>query len=204
MATSDADIMGSNDSLTSTLQSNWRMLLIAGIAVTVLGLVATLAPFLVGISIALLVGVLLVGSAVFHFIGAFRGRGWKGFVWQIALGVVTLIAGAAVLLNPMFGLMTLTLLVIGYLLASGVVEVVMGIQLRGERYWGLSIVSGLIGIALAVMLWIGFPSTALWAVGVLFGVNLLVTGGSMIALALGARGLATPSDAEPATGVGGV
>ncbi|MFC4360317.1 HdeD family acid-resistance protein [Halobium salinum] len=203
MATSEADMPESTESLTNTLQSNWRMFLVAGVVIAAFGVFAMLSPLLTGISIALLVGLLLVGSAVLHFVGAFRGQGWRGFVWQVVLGVVTLIAGGAVLLNPAFGLATLTLLVIGYLLATGVVEVVMGLQLRGEKYWVWTVASGVVGIALAAMLWLGFPTTALWAVGVLFGANLLVTGTSMVALALGARSL-TETTTEPAAGVGGV
>jgi uncharacterized membrane protein HdeD (DUF308 family) len=190
--------------LSNTLQSKWKWLLVAGVAVSVLGFVAMVSPFLTGISVTVLVGWVLIGGAVLQFVGAFRGRGWKGFLWQVALGTLSLIAGVAVLLNPVFALATLTLLVIGYLLASGVVEIVMGFRLRGEAYWAWSVASGVIGVALAVLLWLGFPTTALWAVGVLFGVNLLSTGLSMVMLAFGARGLTTPSPTESASEVGGV
>jgi uncharacterized membrane protein HdeD (DUF308 family) len=159
-----------------------------------MGLVATFAPFLTGISIASLVGVLLVVGGALQLVGALRGEGWRGFVWQIVLGGLSLIAGLTVFLNPLLGLVTLTLLVIAYLVASGVVEVVMGLKLRGEPNWAWTIASGVIGILLGVMLWVGFPSTALWAVGVLFGVNLLVSGVSMVALALGARSYSRATD----------
>jgi uncharacterized membrane protein HdeD (DUF308 family) len=194
----------SNESLGSSLQSNWRLLLISGIIVAIFGLFAAIAPFLTGLSITTLVGVLLIGGGLIQVVGAFRGEGWRGFVWQIALGVVTLVAGFGVFLNPLFGLMTLTLLVIGYLFATGVVEIVMGLRLRGEKNWMWTVVSGVIGIFLALLLWAGFPSTALWAVGLLFGVNLFVTGASMVALALGARSLSKSVDTGAAPGVGGV
>jgi uncharacterized membrane protein HdeD (DUF308 family) len=203
-STSTSPAGNADGSFGSSLQSNWRPLLVAGVVVALLGLFATLAPFLTGLSITTLVGVLLIAGGVIQIIGAFRGTGWRGFVWQIAVGAITLFAGLAVFLNPLFGLMTLTLLVIGYLLASGVVEIVMGLRLRGERNSLWTLASGAIGITLALLLWVGFPSTALWAVGVMFGVNLLVTGASMVALALGARSLSDPVDTGAAPGVGGV
>lgn len=193
-----------NMDLSNTLQGNWRPLLYAGIILAAIGLVATLAPFLTGISITMLVGTLLVIGGLFHFVGAFRGQGWGGFVWQILLGGIGVVAGLVVLSNPIFGLLTLTLTVIGYLFASGVVEIVMGYRIQGEKNWVWSIVSGVIGIALGAMLWAGFPSTAIWAVGLLFGINLLVTGISMVAVALGGRTLDESTESGRVSGAGGV
>lgn len=190
--------------LSNTLRDNWRPLLYAGLLLAATGLIATLAPFFTGLSITMLVGALLVVGGLFHFVGAFKGQGWTGFVWQTLLGGIGVVAGAIVLLNPVFGLLTLTLAVIGYLLASGLVEIVMGLRLRGEKNWFWSVASGVIGIALGVMLWAGFPSTAIWAVGVLFGINLLVTGTSMVALALGGRSLSEAEDSSQVAGAGGV
>lgn len=193
-----------NVTLSNTLQGNWRPLLYAGIVLSVIGLIAIVAPFLTGISIAMLVGALLVVGGLFHFVGAFKGQGWAGFVWQILLGAIGVVAGLVILFNPLFGLLTLTLVVIGYLFASGVVEILMGYRLRGEKNWFWSVVSGVLGIALAVLLWSGFPSTALWAVGLLFGINLFLTGTSMVAIALGGRTADEPTESGPVAGAGGV
>ena len=193
-SSSESAVTGSEGALSDELQSRWQLLLVAGVVIALMGLVATFAPFLTGISIASLVGVLLIVGGTLQLVGALRGEGWRGFVWQIVLGGLSLVAGITVFLNPLLGLVTLTLLVIAYLVASGVVEVVMGLKLRGEPNWAWTIASGVIGILLGAMLWVGFPSTALWAVGVLFGVNLLISGISMIALALGARGYSRAAD----------
>jgi uncharacterized membrane protein HdeD (DUF308 family) len=202
--TTGGDVPPTDATISNTLLDNWRPLLGAGVVLAVLGLIAMLAPFVTGVSLTFLVGGLLLVAGVLHFVGAVRTEGWRGRIWQVALGVVTLVAGAVVLLNPVFGLMTLTLLVIAYLLVSGAVEVVMGIRLRGEKNWLWTVASGAIGILLGVLLWAGFPTTALWAVGVLFGANLFVSGASMVALALGVRSVSTEPDTEPVTGVGGV
>lgn len=193
-----------DSSLETTLGTSWGWLLAAGVIIAILGLIAIFAPFVTGISLTLLVGVLLIVGGIFNFIGAFRSQGWGGFVWQIVLGAIGVIAGVALFFDPVLGLVTLTLLVIAYLFVSGIVEIVMGIRLRGERNWAVSIVSGAIGILLAALLWIGFPSTAAWAVGVLFGVNLLVSGISMAILALGARSASKSMEIEQPAGAGGV
>ncbi|KAB1185167.1 MULTISPECIES: HdeD family acid-resistance protein [Haloferax] len=202
--TTDSPTSGSAESMPNTVQTNWRWLVVAGAVIALIGVLAMFAPFVTGVSLSLLIGLFLIATGILDFVGIFRARRWTGAVWQLILGVVTLAAGVILLLNPVFGLVTLTLLVIAYLLVSGVIQTVMGFRLRGEPNWFLAIVSGVIGILLAVMLWAGFPSTALWAVGLLFGVNLLVNGVSMALLAYSARNMTIPAEMEQAAEAGGI
>jgi hypothetical protein len=68
---------------------------------------------------------------------------------------------------------------------------------RGNDGWRWLLASGVVSLLLAVLLRVGSPSTAVWAVGVLFGVNLLTTGVTLIALGMATRQTAeegTPAD----------
>jgi len=47
--------------------------------------------------------------------------------------------------------------------------------------------SGLIDIVLAALLFAGLPGTALWALGVVIGINMVFGGWSLIAMSLSAR-----------------
>ncbi len=44
--------------------------------------------------------------------------------------------------------------------------------------------SGILGFLLGFIIWRGWPVSGVWAVGILIGVDLLVTGCSMVALAM--------------------
>jgi uncharacterized membrane protein HdeD (DUF308 family) len=152
---------------------------VGGGLLVLLGLLAVLAPFFAGIALAIVLGAVLVFGALVHVAAAFSAGSLLGIVWQLLLGVVYGTVGVLVLVNPLLGLTTLTLLVIAFFAVEGVVQlgwaVVGG---KGSRLWlGLS---GAISLLLAAVLWVGFPVTALLAVGVLFGVDLLVTGGALI------------------------
>jgi uncharacterized membrane protein HdeD (DUF308 family) len=48
-------------------------------------------------------------------------------------------------------------------------------------------VSGIIDLVLAAIIFFGLPETALWALGLLVGINLLFGGSALIAMALAAR-----------------
>lgn len=169
------------------LEASWRSLEMAGGVIALLGVLGILFSYVTGLSISLLLGGLLVVGALIHVAHAIRARGGKGFVWQAILAIVYAFAGVSLLANPTIGLATLTILLITYFLVSGIVETVMGIRLRGEpsRVWVVA--SGVLSIVLAVLLWAGFPGTANWAVGLLFGISMLSTGISMFMVGRGAH-----------------
>nr|WP_233274655.1 HdeD family acid-resistance protein [Haladaptatus cibarius] len=174
------------DVVSSTAETSWRASMGAGAIIAVVGVLAILSPFVAGVSLSILLGALLVVGALVHVAHAFSG-GWKRFFIQGLLAVVYAIAGIALLSNPVIGLTTLTILLVAFLLAEGILEIVMGFQARSEKGWAALVVSGVLALAVAGLIWAGFPTSALWAVGLLFGVNLLVSGVSMMFMAQGSR-----------------
>lgn len=178
------------------LRQNWRSLLIGGTIIAILGVLAMLTPFATGVALSILLGALFVVGALVHVAHAFSAQGWTGAVWEGILALVYGLAGIALLANPVVGLATLTVLLIAYFVASGAVEIVMGLRLRDQPRWLWLLVSGSLSLVLAVLLWLGFPSTAAWAVGFLVGLNLLSTGLTMIGVALTGRKAATPSETD--------
>lgn len=186
------------------LRESWRYLMGAGIVIAILGVLAIFAPFVTGVGLSILLGAFLVVGGIVHFAHAFSARGWTGSLWQIVLAIVYAVAGISLLVNPVFGLTTLTILLIIYLLVDGVAEIIVGLQSRSEPRWGWLVASGVISLVLAGLLWAGFPSTALWAIGLLFGISLLSTGISMVAIAYGVRKLPESVEPEMPAGAGGV
>ncbi len=180
-----------------TLQKGWRTLALAGGAVALLGVVAIAFPLATGLSVSVALGVLLVVGGVVHGVHAFSARGWSGALWQLALGVVSVFAGLALVVNPILGLATLTLLAIAYLAVEGVAELAASVRMSGEegRLWIAA--SGAISLVLAALLWLGFPATAAWAIGLLVGLSLLSTGLSMALVAVAGRGLEDVTPAAP-------
>ena len=167
------------------VQDSWRELEIGGVVIALLGVLAILFPFVTGVSLSILLGALLVLGALVHVAHAFRAPGWKGFVGQVLLAIVYAFAGISLLANPVLGLATLTLLLITYLVVSGIVETAVGLRVRDQPAWGWIVLSGVLSIVLGVLLWLGFPSTAAWALGLVVGINLLSTGISMFMLGRG-------------------
>lgn len=175
-------------------QIEYRSSVVSGVLIALLGLLAIAFPFVTGLSIAVLLGALLVIGGLVHVAHAFSQRRLAQAVWQVVLGVLYGIAGITFLANPVVGLATLTLLAIAFFLVDGLVEIIWALQGRAHRGWTWLLLSGIVSILLAGLLWTGFPSSALWAVGVLLGVNLLFTGVSIVVYGRTTRETTRPTE----------
>jgi len=180
---------------TYTLKHGWRTLAIAGGVVALVGMVAIALPFVAGISLALGLGALLIVAGVVHAAHAITARGWTGSFWQLVLAVVSVVAGALVLVNPFVGLASLTLLLVAYLLVDGITELWMARRMDDQPGRATVAFSGVISLVLAALLWSAFPADVLWAIGLLVGISLVMTGLSMAAVAYAGRN----AEDEPTT-----
>jgi uncharacterized membrane protein HdeD (DUF308 family) len=78
---------------------------------------------------------------------------------------------------------------IAFFIVEGAVSIMFALDHKRELsgQWGWMLVSGIIDLALAMMIFAGLPSTAAWALGLLVGINMIFGGAAMIAMALHAR-----------------
>lgn len=189
--------------LESVVRDSGRALMAVGGLLAVLGVLGVIFPVFSSLTVGVFFGAALVVAGFAHVAHAFSAPGWQGALGELLLAVVFLVAGIALLANPVLALTSLTLLLIAYLVAEGVALLYFAWALRAERSWIWSVASGVLSFLIAGLLWLGFPSTAAWALGLLVGVNLLATGVSMFVVGYAASKTAEttpPSAARPGTG----
>ena len=156
-----------------------------------LGIFAIAEPYAAGLGVTLLVGWLLVFGAVAHFFAAFKGHGAKHVILQVVVGLVYLIGGLYFLTHTIMGVSTLTLLLSGVIVAEGVLEMVAYFRLKSVHGASWLLINGIVTLLLGGLIWFHWPSSSVWAIGTLVGVNLLMTGISRLMLGLAARKLAS-------------
>jgi uncharacterized membrane protein HdeD (DUF308 family) len=167
--------------------SGW--LIVAAILFIVLGAFAIVEPAVAGLGVALLVGWLLIFGGVSHLVSAFEGGGARRVLFQILAGVVFLFGGYYLLSHPLLALGTLTLLLAAVILVEGVCELVTYFRLRDEPASGWMLANGILALVLGGMIWLQWPSSSVWAIGTLVGVNLLFTGITRLMVGLTGRRL---------------
>jgi uncharacterized membrane protein HdeD (DUF308 family) len=163
--------------------------LAAAVLFIILGIFAIIEPGVAGLGVTLLVGWLLIFGAVSHFIAAFKGGGAKQVIFQVLIGILYLVGGLYFLTHTIMGVGTLTLLLAGIILAEGVLEIIAYFRLKGEGASGWVLFNGIITLLLGALIWFHWPSSSVWAIGTLVGVNLLMTGVTRLMFGLAARKL---------------
>jgi uncharacterized membrane protein HdeD (DUF308 family) len=163
--------------------------LVAAVLFIVLGIFSIIEPGIAGLRVTLLVGWLLVFGAGAHFIAAFKGGGAKQVIFQVLVGIVYLIGGLYFLTHTIMGLGTLTLLLAAIILAEGVVELIAYFRMRSHGASGWLLANGIITLLLGGLIWFHWPSSSIWAIALLVGVNLLMTGISRLMFGLATRRL---------------
>jgi uncharacterized membrane protein HdeD (DUF308 family) len=161
----------------------------AAVLFIVLGIFSIVEPGIAGLAVTLLVGWLLLFGCVAHFISAFKGGGAKQVIFQVLLGILYLIGGLYFLTHPIMGVGTLTLLLAAIILAEGVLELIAYFRLRGHGASGWLLLNAIITLLLGGFIWFHWPSSSVWAIGILVGVDLLMTGISRLMFGLAARKL---------------
>jgi uncharacterized membrane protein HdeD (DUF308 family) len=174
---------GSTGSVKSRSEPGRGWQIVFGALLIGLGVVAVLMPAVAALATALLFGWLLVLSGGFEIAYALRTRSHEGFGWKLAGGLLTLALGIALLVMPVAGVASLALLVGGFLLLGGMTRFMLAWRMRPRRGWGWVMFDGLLSIALAVLIVVGWPPSSLAIIGLLTGFTLISNGVWRIALA---------------------
>jgi uncharacterized membrane protein HdeD (DUF308 family) len=178
----------SEDSLDSQLalriKQNAGLATGMGILVLVAGILALSTPAVAGLSVAMLVGFMLIMGGVGQLYFAYEsGSG----IWAYIAAALTVLAGGFLAFNPAVAATTLSIFLLVYFLASGVVEVLLALKMKPIDGWVWTLITGLLSIVLGVMIWSQFPLSGLVAIGVLLGIKLCFSGLTLIMLGAGAR-----------------
>jgi uncharacterized membrane protein HdeD (DUF308 family) len=159
---------------------------IFGIIAIILGVFAMLAPGLTGISVAMLVGMIVLIAGIVRIIWAIQAGSLGKGLLMFAIGGLTLLCGIALVANPLFASGVLTIMLAVYFIVDGIAEIAAAVRLRPMTGWGWMLFGGIVSIWLGIMIWGQFPLSGAWAIGILLGIKLffvgliMITGGSAV------------------------
>jgi uncharacterized membrane protein HdeD (DUF308 family) len=184
---SQADIDSAIASAYAQIRENWGWFLALGIVFVVAGIAAIAFPFISTIAAKIALGWILLISGVLTIVHSFSSPRWRGFLLGLLVGILYLVAGGWLAFFPLTGIITLTILLAALFIVEGVLEAIMAFRVRPHEGWGWLLLSGVVAVAVGVLIGMNLPSSAVWAIGLLTGINLLSTGISFIAIALAGR-----------------
>jgi uncharacterized membrane protein HdeD (DUF308 family) len=157
--------------------------MVLGIALIVLGVLLLISPAAVGGAVVKLVSLVLVVTGVIQLIQGLRSGRMGHTVISSLLGAGVAGLGVLVWLNPQLGSGFLTALLMIFFVVNGLWKLSTAIRYRNVRGWAWLLLSGLISLVFVYLLWRQWPLSGAWAIGVLVGLDLLLSGLAMVVLA---------------------
>jgi uncharacterized membrane protein HdeD (DUF308 family) len=165
--------------------STWSI--VWGVLLIVFGMLAIAAPFLAAVAVNGIIAWLIVFSGVVHIVLAFHSHGAGSVIWKLLVGLAYICFGAYLIMHPLIGVATLTLLLASLFLIEGILNIILFFKMRSLRGSSWMLVDGIITLLLGLMIYVQWPSSTAWAIGVLVGVSMIMSGISRVMLTLAAR-----------------
>jgi uncharacterized membrane protein HdeD (DUF308 family) len=189
MSTNQANIADIQRAMNRALRRHWVLYLIEGIVLLVLGAIAIILPPLGTLAATILFGWVFLVSGVVGLFTSFWMRQAPGFWWSLISAVLGVAVGFWLLAMPVSGAISLTLLLIAFFFVEGIASIMFALDHKRELsgQWGWMLVSGVVDLVLGVVILAGLPGTAVWAIGVLVGINMVFGGVALTMMALHAR-----------------
>jgi uncharacterized membrane protein HdeD (DUF308 family) len=183
------DISKLRSGMSAAVREHWKAFLFEGIVLVILGLAAMILPPLASLAVTILLGWMFLISGVAGLVMTLWARKMPGFWWSLISAALAIGAGIILLAQPVQGAFTLTIVVGAYFLAEGVATIMYALEHQRElsERWSWMLIAGIMDLLIAGVIITGLPGSALWAVGLLVGINLLFGGASLIGMALAAR-----------------
>ena len=171
------------------MQRHWGLLVFEGVLLVVLGFMAMVLPPLASLAVTLTLGWLFLISGIAGFVLSFMARALPGFWWSLLSAVISIGAGILLIGWPVQGTVSLTIVLGVFFLMEGVATIMYAIEHRSNLSdrWGWMVAAGVLDVVIAGMIIAGLPGSALWAIGLLVGINLMFGGAALIGLGLAAR-----------------
>ena len=171
--------LGSN--LTSEIKSRAGWGVFLGIVMVALGVLLIVYPLFAATVTTIFIGSILLIAGVVDIALALRAHKAGTFFLRLLLGVVYGLGGLLLLFNPQ-GVALLTSVLGVMLLIEAGATTALAFQVKPLSGWGWLLFDAVITAILGFLILAHWPASALWAIGTLVGVAILVLGITRIAL----------------------
>jgi uncharacterized membrane protein HdeD (DUF308 family) len=179
------------------MRRRWAWLLALGLLMLLLGTVAFFLAPAATLGTVLVLGWLLVVSGVIEAIHAFRVRKWGGMFLHLIGGILGILIGLLIVTHPVVGALAWTLLFASFFTVIGLFRLVTALYLRFPN-WGWAVFDGIVTLGLGILLWVQWPWSGLWFLGLAVGISLVLRGWAYIMLALSVHSLPIPVEVRRA------
>ena len=164
-------------------------LYVIGAVLTLLGCLAFATPSVAGTWVVGVLGVVLLIAGIMQLITGWWAERLSQKISPMIIGLVSTVSGVGLLTEPWIGSKMVILVMSIFFVASGVWKIVNAFSYRPAKGWLFLFISGVVACGLGYWMYTRTPEQALEIIGYLAGIDFLLTGISMLAVAITVRQL---------------
>ena len=142
MSTDRPNIAGLQRAVGQALHAHWKLILVEGVVLLILGAAAIGVPPLATLAVTIIFGWLFLISGVLGLITTFRMRQAPGFWWSLISAVLGIAVGTLLLASPLSGALSLTLVLVVFFIIEGTASIMFALdhkrELSGRWGWMLA------------------------------------------------------------------
>ena len=161
----------------------WLKWLILGVLSLVFGIIVLGNTVAASLAVTTVTGILFLVYGGFQIVGGLTAEGMGHKVFGAALGALMAILGLSFLANPLEGMISLALLVLILLAASGIVRIMFAWRMKETQFFWPMLISGALSVLLAAYILAKFAVAGPQLLGILLGIELIFNGAGLIVLA---------------------
>lgn len=167
----------------------WIRVLVGGLMLLG-GLVALADPLAATLTAEQIAAWVILAAGLIQIVDLVRSGSWSARLWTGVLAAAYLWLGVSLLLNPLAGVVALTVLVAAGFLVSGVAKLMFALRLRHSPLFWPFLLSALLSVILALMVFFNVAQAAAVLLGVMLATELVVSGATIVGYALWLRRVA--------------
>jgi uncharacterized membrane protein HdeD (DUF308 family) len=171
------------ENLTEEVKKRSAWSIFMGIVTTALGCFLIVYPLATAAITTVLLGWALIFVGLAQFVFALYSQTIGNFVLKVLLSLLYGICGIALAFFPVAGVAALTLMLGTLLLIQAGMLTAIALQLKPVEGWGWFLADAASSLLLSVLIFAKWPSSAIWTIGTLVGVAVLMSGISRIMIA---------------------
>ena len=166
------------------LEQHWQFILMEGLFFIVLGSVAIIVPQIFTVVIALFIGWLILFGALIQILRTLLLPNIPGFWFWLCIGLLQFTVGFLLVVNPLKGALTLTVLLLISFAIEGLSKVFLALFIKPLTNWSWMLFSGVTALFFVVVIMIGLPAVSHWLLGLFLGINMIFLGWALVKLGL--------------------
>jgi uncharacterized membrane protein HdeD (DUF308 family) len=192
MPIADPTYSAMQHAMREALGRHWKLFMFQGIVLIILGVLAVAAPVVATILVDIYIGWLFLIAGVIGLVALFSTHEVPAFLWGLLTAALSVVVGILLIWKPLEGASTLTLVLVAFFIVEGVFQIAASLGYRHmmSASAGWMLLSGVCDLVLAVIIIASWPVSAVWALGLIVGINLLTSGWAIVMAAWAGREVA--------------